>query len=148
VAREDEGTRLGLPEVKLGIHPGFGGTVRLPPLVGDLTALNLMLTGRTVAEQAALFRGAEIIVAAHGAALANLVFCAPGTTLVELHYPRYTLGLYWRLARRLGLRYAAVQGLAVPAETGKIPRLADMMIDAPASTALVRRALEQRPTLP
>ena len=53
VAREDEGTRLGLPEVKLGIHPGFGGTVRLPPLVGDLTALNLMLTGRTVAARAA-----------------------------------------------------------------------------------------------
>jgi len=53
VAREDEGTRLGLPEVKLGIHPGFGGTVRLPPLVGDLTALDLMLTGRTVAARAA-----------------------------------------------------------------------------------------------
>jgi 3-hydroxyacyl-CoA dehydrogenase/enoyl-CoA hydratase/3-hydroxybutyryl-CoA epimerase len=53
VAREDEGTRLGLPEVKLGIHPGFGGTVRLPPLVGDLSALNLMLTGRTVAARAA-----------------------------------------------------------------------------------------------
>jgi len=53
VAREDIGTRLGLPEVKLGIHPGFGGTVRLLPLVGDLTALNLMLTGRTVAARAA-----------------------------------------------------------------------------------------------
>jgi 3-hydroxyacyl-CoA dehydrogenase/enoyl-CoA hydratase/3-hydroxybutyryl-CoA epimerase len=48
VAREDAGTRLGLPEVKLGINPGFGGTVRLPPLVGDLTALDLMLSGRTV----------------------------------------------------------------------------------------------------
>lgn len=53
VAREDEGTRLGLSEVKLGIHPGFGGTVRLPPLVGDLTALNLMLTGRSVSARQA-----------------------------------------------------------------------------------------------
>ena len=53
VAREDEATRLGLPEVKLGIHPGFGGTVRLPPLVGDLNALDLMLTGRTLAARAA-----------------------------------------------------------------------------------------------
>lgn len=53
VAREDEGTRMGLPEVKLGIHPGFGGTVRLPPLVGDMSALDLMLTGRTVAARAA-----------------------------------------------------------------------------------------------
>lgn len=53
VAREDEGTRLGLPEVKLGIHPGFAGTVRLPPLVGDLSALDLMLTGRTVSARQA-----------------------------------------------------------------------------------------------
>jgi len=53
IAREDEGTRLGLPEVKLGIHPGFGGTVRLPPLVGDLSALDLMLTGRTVSARQA-----------------------------------------------------------------------------------------------
>lgn len=51
VARE--GARLGLPEVKLGIHPGFGGTVRLPPLVGHLPALDLMLSGRTVEARAA-----------------------------------------------------------------------------------------------
>jgi 3-hydroxyacyl-CoA dehydrogenase/enoyl-CoA hydratase/3-hydroxybutyryl-CoA epimerase len=53
IAREDEGTRMGLPEVRLGIHPGFAGTVRLPPLVGDLAALNLMLTGRTVSAREA-----------------------------------------------------------------------------------------------
>ncbi|MBF0357756.1 MAG: enoyl-CoA hydratase/isomerase family protein [Magnetococcales bacterium] len=48
VADDDPGTKLGLPEVKLGIHPGFGGTVRLPRLVGDLTALDLILTGRAI----------------------------------------------------------------------------------------------------
>ncbi len=48
VARDDVGTRLGLPEVRLGINPGFAGTVRLPPLVGAVTALDLMLTGRSV----------------------------------------------------------------------------------------------------
>jgi 3-hydroxyacyl-CoA dehydrogenase/enoyl-CoA hydratase/3-hydroxybutyryl-CoA epimerase len=53
VAREDPGTRLGLPEVRLGIHPGFGGTVRLPALVGDLAALDLMLTGRTISSREA-----------------------------------------------------------------------------------------------
>lgn len=48
VAEDDPRTRLGLPEVKLGIHPGFGGTVRLPSLVGAPAAMDLMLTGRTV----------------------------------------------------------------------------------------------------
>ncbi len=48
VAEDDPRTRLGLPEVKLGIHPGFGGTVRLPPLIGAPLAMDLMLSGRTV----------------------------------------------------------------------------------------------------
>ncbi len=48
IAREDEGTRLGLPEVRLGIHPGFAGTVRLPPVIGPLAALDLMLSGRSI----------------------------------------------------------------------------------------------------
>ena len=54
VASDDPATRLGLPEVQLGIHPGFGGTVRLTSLVGDLTAMELMLSGRTLAAKAAL----------------------------------------------------------------------------------------------
>jgi 3-hydroxyacyl-CoA dehydrogenase/enoyl-CoA hydratase/3-hydroxybutyryl-CoA epimerase len=53
IAEDDPKTKLGLPEVKLGIHPGFGGTVRLPPLVGALNAMDLMLTGRTVSARAA-----------------------------------------------------------------------------------------------
>jgi 3-hydroxyacyl-CoA dehydrogenase/enoyl-CoA hydratase/3-hydroxybutyryl-CoA epimerase len=39
---------VGLPEVMLGIHPGFGGTVRTPRLIGAPAALDLMLTGKTV----------------------------------------------------------------------------------------------------
>ena len=57
VAREDEGTRLALPEVRLGINPGFGGTVRLPRLIGPLRALDMMLTGRTVSSRAARHLG-------------------------------------------------------------------------------------------
>jgi 3-hydroxyacyl-CoA dehydrogenase/enoyl-CoA hydratase/3-hydroxybutyryl-CoA epimerase len=48
VAEESGKTRLGLPEVKLGIHPGWGGTVRLPRLIGGPQALNLILNGHTV----------------------------------------------------------------------------------------------------
>ncbi|MCL4776123.1 MAG: enoyl-CoA hydratase/isomerase family protein [Gammaproteobacteria bacterium] len=39
---------LGLPEVQLGLHPGLGGTVRLPRLVGVRKAMAMMLTGRSI----------------------------------------------------------------------------------------------------
>ncbi|MFQ5935938.1 MAG: 3-hydroxyacyl-CoA dehydrogenase NAD-binding domain-containing protein [Acidiferrobacterales bacterium] len=53
IARDDDSTRFGLPEVRLGIHPGFGGTVRLPAVVGALPALDLMLTGRSIGSKQA-----------------------------------------------------------------------------------------------
>ena len=53
LALDDPRTRLGLPEVRLGIHPGFGGTVRAPRLIGHLSALDLMLSGRSLSAHAA-----------------------------------------------------------------------------------------------
>ncbi len=53
VASKDGSTRIGLPEVKLGIYPGWGGSVRLPRLVGAPAAFDMMLTGRTLSAQAA-----------------------------------------------------------------------------------------------
>ncbi len=48
VAVDEPATRLGLPEVLLGIHPGFGGTMRSVRLLGAPAAMDLMLSGRTV----------------------------------------------------------------------------------------------------
>lgn len=48
VVVDEPGTRLGLPEVMLGIVPGWGGIKRLPRLTGAPAALDLLLTGRTV----------------------------------------------------------------------------------------------------
>ena len=47
IAVDDRATRLGLPEVQLGIHPGFGGTVRSIKLIGALPGLQMMLSGRS-----------------------------------------------------------------------------------------------------
>lgn len=43
---DDRGTRVGLPEIKLGIHPGYGGTVRSIQRAGPAAAMGAMLTGR------------------------------------------------------------------------------------------------------
>ncbi|QEY51773.1 3-hydroxyacyl-CoA dehydrogenase NAD-binding domain-containing protein [Legionella longbeachae] len=49
VASDEKDTRIGLPEVMLGIHPGWGGTVRLPQLIGGFNALSqIILTGSAV----------------------------------------------------------------------------------------------------
>jgi len=53
VASSDASTRIGLPEVKLGIFPGWGGSVRLPRLVGAPAAFDMMLTGRSLSASAA-----------------------------------------------------------------------------------------------
>lgn len=58
IAHDTRKTRIGLPEVKLGIHPGWGGTVRLVRLIGVFKAMSVMLTGRTLSAKAAAKLGA------------------------------------------------------------------------------------------
>jgi 3-hydroxyacyl-CoA dehydrogenase/enoyl-CoA hydratase/3-hydroxybutyryl-CoA epimerase len=57
VAAESYERTLGLPEVQLGIHPGFGGSVRTVEILGPPLALDLMLTGRSLSPQEALKAG-------------------------------------------------------------------------------------------
>jgi 3-hydroxyacyl-CoA dehydrogenase/enoyl-CoA hydratase/3-hydroxybutyryl-CoA epimerase len=57
VASDSAATRIGLPEVRLGILPGWGGSTRLPRLIGIAEALDLILTGKTVAGRKALKLG-------------------------------------------------------------------------------------------
>ena len=53
VLSDEKCTRIGLPEIKLGIHPGYGGTVRSIRRCGPLAAMNIMLTGRALPARSA-----------------------------------------------------------------------------------------------
>jgi 3-hydroxyacyl-CoA dehydrogenase/enoyl-CoA hydratase/3-hydroxybutyryl-CoA epimerase len=57
VASFSDAVKIGLPEVQLGILPGFGGTLRLPKLIGIVKALPLILTGKVVGAKEALKSG-------------------------------------------------------------------------------------------
>jgi 3-hydroxyacyl-CoA dehydrogenase/enoyl-CoA hydratase/3-hydroxybutyryl-CoA epimerase len=57
IADDHAKTLLGLPEVKLGLIPGWGGTVRLPKLVGLIDALPMILTGRMLSGRQARSKG-------------------------------------------------------------------------------------------
>jgi enoyl-CoA hydratase len=102
--------RLGLPEVKLGLSPGGGGTQRLPRLVGRGRALDLMLTGREVAADEALAIGLLDRVTEPGGAVALAV----------------------RLAGQLG-------ALSRPA-LGAVLRCVDDAADLPLADGLTREA--------
>ena len=57
IASDRSSTRIGLPEVRLGILPGFGGTVKLPPLIGLQNALGMILSGKPARPARALRLG-------------------------------------------------------------------------------------------
>lgn len=71
--------KFGLPEVKLGLIPGYGGTQRLPRLVGQGRALEMVMTGRTVAAEEALSIG-----------LVNRIVQAPGLDAAKAYAREFT----------------------------------------------------------
>lgn len=79
----------------------------LVPLGFDVVDPSALL----VAQQIRAFAAAEVIVAPHGAALANITFASPGATVVELFAPDFVQGCYWKLATTVpGLRYRYLVG--------------------------------------
>jgi enoyl-CoA hydratase len=104
-ASDNDKIQIGLPEVKLGVLPGTGGTQRLARLVGKSRALDLMITGRTLTPREALEYG-----------IVNYVY-APD----ELHdkVEEYARRIVGSASRAVGLiKQAVVQGTEVHLDGG------------------------------
>jgi len=65
VALDDRATKIGLPEVRLGIHPAYGGVVRATAIINPLKSLELMLSGRALSARAALAIGLVDVAQPH-----------------------------------------------------------------------------------
>ena len=78
----------------------------------------VQLEDMSLVEQAALFRQAELVVAPHGAGLANLVFGRAPCAVVELVMDHYPHAAFRRLAGLAGLDYDCVPGVALPGQEG------------------------------
>jgi len=64
----------------------------------------------TLTEQIAIFAHAKVIMAAHGSGLTNIMFCRPGTKVIELVSPNYIRHYYWAISEQLGLEHYYLKG--------------------------------------
>jgi capsular polysaccharide biosynthesis protein len=68
-----------------------------------------------ISEQAAVLASCEAIVAPHGGGMSNIIFCSPGTKIVEIYSPELVATYYWKLSNVLDLEYYYVLGQGDPA---------------------------------
>jgi len=93
ISRESAGNRRVLNEPQIvGILSNYGFKRVFPEFM-------------PFAEQVQLFMSAEAVVSAHGSGLTNLVFCRPGTKVLEFFSPNYVNVLYWVLSNHVQLEY-------------------------------------------
>ncbi len=99
-----------------------------------------------VVEQIRMFAEADVIVAPHGAALANLAFCSPGAAVVELFPSGSLVADYWKMACGVpGLEYRYLCGEGPPAGTSRGAFIvADITVDLPRLLGVVDELLAAR----
>jgi enoyl-CoA hydratase len=125
--------KMGLPEIKLGLMPGYGGTQRLPRLVGEARALELVMTGRTVDAEEALRIGLVSRVLSEDPLAAAMAFAREFT-----RFSLPALGLVRQAVQR-ALTTTLGEGLRIEADLSTI---AFQLHDATEGTTAF---LEKRP---
>lgn len=123
---------------------------RIEAMLASYGFEHVTTSGRTIAEQVGLFRDAEIIVAVHGAALAHLVFCTPGTQVIELLPKNHMQPCFWTIGQMVGLDYTILTGTekALPVIKWRHDVNADLTIDEDDLKAALDRAVAKHLAAP
>jgi len=90
---------------------------------------SVKLETMSIAEQASCLAAAKVVVAPHGGGLTNLVFCSPGTKVIELFSPLYVPYCYWMISNLCGLEHYYLIGDLVDEETPTKPLHKNMRLD-------------------
>lgn len=75
---------------------------------------SVTLESMSVAEQAALMADAKVVLAPHGSGLTNIVFCSPGTKVIEIFSPNFVYPCYWLVSNLVKLEYYYLVGESFP----------------------------------
>lgn len=121
VASDDDATRIGLPETQLGLIPAWGGSTRLPRLIGLPKALDLILSGKLVKASQALRLGMvdRLVPREHLDTMARkLVHLPTRKTFHTAHLPLVPSLIAWKakrdvMAKTRGLYEAPLRALEV-----------------------------------
>jgi capsular polysaccharide biosynthesis protein len=114
LSRQDVGVRRIANEADLG------------PLLSALGFETVYLNGRSLSDQALLFRNAEAIIGVKGAALANIIFCKPPCSVMVLSPADFPDPFFWDIAGQSDLRYAELFG---DITTSRPPGLNDFVVN-------------------
>ncbi|MCM3558005.1 glycosyltransferase family 61 protein [Brevibacillus sp. FSL L8-0520] len=91
-------------------HRRVSNEQQIVSLLGSHGFVTITPSEYSVSEQIRLFASADVIISPHGANLTNIVFCKPGTLVIELFSPGYVNPIYWALSNHAQLRYAYLIG--------------------------------------
>ncbi|MEG4577250.1 tetratricopeptide repeat protein [Microcoleus sp. N3A4] len=78
--------------------------------LSDFGFVPVLLESMSFQEQIALFARAKVIIAPHGSSLTNIIFCSPGTKIIELTSPNYIRHYYWAIGQQVNLEHYYVIG--------------------------------------
>ena len=113
--------------------------------LSDLGFQMVTLESLSVLEQAALLANAQVVISPHGGGLTNLVFCAPGTKVIEIFSPKFVYPCYWLVSNLVNLEYYYLLGKVPEGEYlhqlfYPNPRLEDIFVDLGELKQLLRHA--------
>ena len=149
------GSRMPAPDTRASTSGGAMRRVEEVINEGEVVAMlerygfeATTMANRSIREQAALFASAELIVAPHGGALANLVFAPERSALIELMPANYVSTYYFLLAAREGSVTDAVMGTEPRALRSLRQELwrADLIVDVVALERKVARLVHRPPS--